>query len=236
MGQIAPYKIMLRLMRKVKPDPETGCWFWTGAKTSSGYGTIGFNSEKHYTHRLMHKIHNGFLSDDEPFVCHTCDNPSCINPDHLWSGDHRDNMKDAAEKGRMSGGAVTGESHGEAKLTEADVIELRERYATEAVSQATLGEDYGITQGQVGGIVRGEKWKTAGGPRTNTGAGRNGSNTGNKGGNRRLDAEAVKEIRTEYANTDKSQYDLADEYGVTRPAIGKIVRGDSWPDVGGPTT
>jgi len=236
MGQIALEKIMLRMWRKIQIDAETGCWEWQGGKISSGYGEIGYNSEKHYTHRLMHKIHNGFLTEEKPFVCHKCDNPSCVNPDHLFAGSPADNMHDAMRKGRMNWPRMLGEDHGESKLTANEVVEIRERYAAEGVSQKQLAEDYDIGQPQVGNIVRGDKWPHIGGPLTKHGKGRNGSDTGVKGGNRKFDAEKVKEIRHKYNDTNKSQREMADDYGVSKTAIGKIVRGDSWPDVGGPTT
>ena len=231
------HDVARQIMNNILPSHD-GCWEWVGGTSSAGYGLIKVNGKTRYTHRLMHMIHNQFPTQEKPNVCHTCDNPQCCNPDHLWSGDDADNIQDASQKGRLATELpeLQGEKHHQSKLTESDVVEIRERYAAETISQSELADEYGVTQGQVGGIVRGEKWKAAGGPRVNDSTGRNGSDTGNKGGNRRLDAETVKEIRTEYANTDKSQYDLADEYGVTRPAIGKIVRGDSWPDVGGPTT
>ena len=236
MEQLPLDTIMLRMMRNIQINAETDCWEWQGGTTAAGYGTIGYNSETHYTHRLMHKIHNGFLTEEKPFVCHKCDNPPCVNPDHLFAGSPADNIHDAMDKDRMNWPGRLGEDHGGSKLTANDVVEIRERYAAGKASQNDLAKDYGIVQTQVGNIVRGEKWPHIGGPLTKHGKGRNGSDTGVKGGNRKFDAKKVKQIRHEYNDTNKSQREMADEYGVSKTAIGKIVRGDSWPDVGGPTT
>jgi len=166
MEVMAPHRICRRILMKVKYDRETGCWLWTGSTTGGGYPDIRFNGDHRYVHRLMHIIHNEFPTEEKPFVCHTCDTPACVNPEHLFSGSHQDNIQDAADKGRMPVNldSVLGENHHKSKLTESDVVEIRERYDAGGISQRELGEEYGIDQTQVSQIVLGKNWKSAGGP------------------------------------------------------------------------
>ena len=90
-------------------------------------------------------------------VCHTCDVRCCVNPDHLFLGTHDDNMKDRDEKGRQA--KQKGSSHGLAKLTEADVLDIRARYAAGGVTQRELAEEYGVNQSLVSYIKNKQIWK-----------------------------------------------------------------------------
>lgn len=95
-----------RLWNKV--DKTDTCWVWTGAVDRKGYGKIGVGSSKDGTRRLeivpraAWQVTNGPIPDGL-FVCHTCDNPRCCRPDHLWLGTCSDNLRDMSEKGRGRG-------------------------------------------------------------------------------------------------------------------------------------
>ncbi len=89
---------MVRFWNKVKKE-ESGCWNWIGA-LRSGYGIIKIDGKLISTHRLSYILTNGNIPEGM-FICHKCDNPKCVNPDHLFLGTRSDNMIDALNKGRI---------------------------------------------------------------------------------------------------------------------------------------
>lgn len=96
-----PRDIRERFMEKVSPEPNSGCWLWTGAIVTGGYGVIARGDGTRtnvQAHRLAFELFKG--QKGEGFICHHCDNRSCVNPDHLFVGDHAANMRDMWEKGR----------------------------------------------------------------------------------------------------------------------------------------
>lgn len=89
-----------RFWPKVEFIPFHECWEWTGSKDRDGYGLIGTDKGTRGAHRISYEISTGKHLGKEAHVLHKCDNPSCVNPQHLFSGSHSDNMQDKLKKGR----------------------------------------------------------------------------------------------------------------------------------------
>ena len=136
------------------------CWLWTGAKTYGGYGVInsgGRDGKIIRAHRLSWELHNGPFPA-ELDVCHKCDNPSCVRPDHLFLGTAKDNVADMVHKGRARGGAPRGSLHPQAKLTEAQVVDIRARHTAGAASQRQLAREYGVDRRAIHQVVYRKTW------------------------------------------------------------------------------
>lgn len=93
-----PANTITSIQSKVIKTPN-GCWEWLGALDTCGYGQCRFNGKNFKAHRLFYTLFNGPITKGL-FVCHSCDNKLCVNPDHLWLGSAQDNSTDMKEKGR----------------------------------------------------------------------------------------------------------------------------------------
>lgn len=123
------------------------CWLWTGAKNRSGYGHLCFGDEKStFAHRVSYKLFKGPITDNL-FVCHSCDNTSCVNPDHLWLGTTQDNKKDQISKGR--GGII---------LKPRDVLLIRKLY-DKTVGSATIARIFNVSCSTITNIAKRRIWK-----------------------------------------------------------------------------
>lgn len=129
-----------------------GCWDWCGHKSPRGYGTFWSGEKNFRAHRWSYMKVNGPITSDQ-FVCHCCDNPSCVRPSHLWLGDPSTNAKDMAAKHR----SIYGEKHRSAKLTAAKVQDIRRR-AAGGEYHRVLAKEFGVTRQQVSQIVNWSCW------------------------------------------------------------------------------
>jgi len=95
-----------RFMSKIEPEPNSGCWLWVGSLARNGYGSFVHSHKVHLAHRVSFAL-SGRPLDAGALVLHSCDNPLCVNPDHLRAGTHGDNMRDAANRKRFQKQQVT---------------------------------------------------------------------------------------------------------------------------------
>jgi hypothetical protein len=141
-----------------KVDKMNECWQWTASCDPDGYGAFKLNGKKVNAHRVAWELTRGEISDDL-WVLHSCDNPGCVNPAHLFLGTRADNMRDAAKKGRLANRKqVRGSEVGTSKLTEDDVKAIRDYYAA-GERLAPLAGAYQINYYTVSKIVRRVLWK-----------------------------------------------------------------------------
>jgi hypothetical protein len=146
-----------------KVDKSGECWEWTGY-LNGGYGQFKLNGKMVKSHRLSYVLHHPLTIDlwehREICVCHRCDNRKCVNPAHLFLGSVADNNKDCKEKGRFIAGGLLlkGEKHGQSKLTETQVREIRMKYANGGITQRQLALEYGISQQIISFIISRRNW------------------------------------------------------------------------------
>jgi hypothetical protein len=148
-----------RFWRFVSPCPNTGCWWWTGAIQRKGYGHIGLGgrgSGNIIATRLSYRMRYG-IDPGKLFVCHRCDSPGCVNPEHLFLSDNAGNMADCKRKGRARGPAFKGEAHGNAKLTQHAVEHIRSSRDT-GVSLAKL---YGVSPQCISMVRKHRVWRVS---------------------------------------------------------------------------
>jgi hypothetical protein len=142
-----------RLLARVSVCAETGCWNWPISKNKR-YGQISVGKKMRLAHRVSYELHCGPITDGL-HVCHRCDNPACINPEHLFLGTQAENMADRNAKGRQA--RLRGAVNGRAKLSEADVLAIRAGLA-EGVSQRKLAARHGVHPKQISRIRSGGGW------------------------------------------------------------------------------
>lgn len=135
----------------------SGCWEWTAAKNNKGYGQLNVQNKRMLVHRLSYEVHNGPIPDGL-VVRHKCDNPSCINPEHLEVGTHKDNMQDMIKRNRGNWKPVKGSAVSVSKLTEDQVIEIRARYVRITCGTTFLAKEYGVSSTVIHNIIRGKAW------------------------------------------------------------------------------
>lgn len=150
-------EISARFWAKVEKRGPDECWPWTASTTRGGYGDFKLPGQKVVASRYAY-----FLATHHwpgrYLVCHACDNPPCCNPAHLWLGLHSDNSRDKIAKGRARTGDQRGSRNPKAKLTEADIIEIR-RLIGEGMTNTAIGPMFGVTHSAISLIRLGRFWK-----------------------------------------------------------------------------
>lgn len=133
---------------------RSGCFIWRGFCDSEGYGQVSYLGRTVRVARLVFSVCVG----DIPYgsvVRHACDNPSCINPEHLLIGSQRENIKDKVERGRQA----RRERHPMCKLTEEKVAEIKVALSEGTRNQSRLGRKYGVSQSTIWCIANGKSWR-----------------------------------------------------------------------------
>ena len=133
-------------------EESTGCWLWLGSLALKGYGQISIGGVTRLAHRYSYEHSRG--PTDGLCVLHHCDNRACVNPAHLFLGSCLDNTQDCVSKDRQAKGPRIGS----AKVTEADVVAMRENWAI-GRSMSSLSREYGISLSTVSDIVHRRGWR-----------------------------------------------------------------------------
>jgi hypothetical protein len=137
---------------------RASCWEWEGDKTKTGgYGRVMIGTRRYRVHRVSAMLFLGFDINSPLLVCHTCDNPPCWNPSHLFIGTDKDNSEDKIKK--MRGNHARGEKQALAKLTERDVCEIRSRFKDCPETYRTIAKRFGVDYGTIRAVIVRRTWK-----------------------------------------------------------------------------
>lgn len=159
-----------------KVDKTDYCWNWKAGTDGRGYGVFFFENKNQKAHRVSFKFAHGKINEGMS-ICHKCDNPSCVNPDHLFEGTHQENLADCVSKGRN--GAVTkpwafakGDRHGmrlhpdsvmkgvkhpKAKLSDGDVAYLRSHKGEK--SERAFAKQFGVSHSLIHQVLSVKTWR-----------------------------------------------------------------------------
>jgi len=141
-----------QFLSKVKKSKD--CWIWQGAISGRGYGNVTFDGRTTGAHRVSYILFKGEIVGTKD-VCHTCDNPSCVNPKHLFLGTRTDNMHDAMKKGRIA----CGERCPQHILNGNQVEKIRKIYEAGGRTQRSIAKQFGVDYRRINDIIKNNNWK-----------------------------------------------------------------------------
>jgi len=139
-------------MKRIKINDMNSCWVWAGCTVGNGYGRFHLGGARQSAHRVMWTMFNKTIPKGK-FILHRCDNPSCVNPNHLFLGDALANIRDMQKKVRKN--RPKGSKHWRAGLTEQQAIEIFKSQ----LSNVLLAKKYRVGVGVISGIKTKRKWK-----------------------------------------------------------------------------
>lgn len=146
----------------VKSDDPDGCWLWNLGATGNGYGAIYEHGIQRPAHVVAYEVTYGDIPTGF-YICHTCDVKRCCRPDHLFLGTPTENVQDMIRKGRDHfpgpNNPAHGERHGMARLTEAQVTEIRVRYTAGGTTLQELADTYSVRNSTIFKIIHHQRWK-----------------------------------------------------------------------------
>lgn len=141
--------LRVTLLHRARLD-ENGCWIWVGSKDTGGYGLISRDCRTSKAHRISYQAFVGPIPDGL-VICHSCDTPACINPDHLRAGTMKDNAIDRETRGRRD---VKGEQVGTSKLTEQDVKSI----VSSGLTGRALAKIFNVSPSTISCVRTGKSW------------------------------------------------------------------------------
>ena len=136
------------------PEPNSGCWLWTGACTGAGYGAIAIGGKLWGAHRVSYAAFHNTEIQTGYLIRHSCDNPPCVNPDHLLLGTVKDNSRDAIDRDRTPWGREIWT----AKLSPEDIPSIRGRLAKGEI-YTSIAADFGVSPSNIGYIKKSRSWR-----------------------------------------------------------------------------
>ena len=139
-------------------EQQESCWNWIARKNKQGYGQFRWKGKVELAHRVSMMIHNGLIEDGKQ-VLHRCDNPSCVNPKHLFLGTNADNVKDKMKKGRHRCGPIRGEDRSDSKLNNLLIYEIRKDLEEGILSQIKIAKKFEVSPMTISFIKHRKLWK-----------------------------------------------------------------------------
>lgn len=217
-----------------QPHMETACWVWTGSRDNGGYGIFWITAGHFKSHRIAFVLAGGALEGENGYALHRCDYRSCVNPSHLKAGTYADNATDRELRGRSNN--LRGDSH-PARTNPERLSRGDAHYSRTNPEKLARGASHG-SKTRPDRVPSGDRHGSKTHPERVARGERNGKYTkpectlrGEQNGSAKLSLKDVTTIRSLYAAGGLSQRDIARNYNVSQPLIGKIIKRDLWAHV-----
>jgi len=201
-----------RFWSKVDIKDSNECWNWIAGIGTNGYGQFSVKFKKIGAHQFSYLLHNNIYEiPDKLCVCHRCDNRICVNPKHLWLGTYKDNSEDCEQKNRTTKGS----KHGNSKLTEDDVVEIRKMYKNKQIGIKDIADIFGVSRTIIQRAATGDTWKHVDSPICEK-------------RNKAVGLDLAVEIRRLYNTGEYKQKELCDIYGLLSSEMSEIINNKIW--------